>query len=199
MNTRERLLTEAARLLDAGGESVVTLRAVAQAVGVSHNAPYRHFVDRNDLLAGVVERDLTLLAAGVEAARSGDGSASERLRRGLATFVDYGCRYPSRYRLMFSKPEIVLAESALEAAGTAAFEAVIGLVQDGQKAGVLPATPTRALANLIYATIHGLIDLEIAGCVTEQDGLPGSAQGISLLLNLMRQSAKKGQGQLEGS
>lgn len=53
---------EAALLLDAGGDTAVTLRAVAQAVGVSHNAPYRHFKDRSTLLAAIAERDFGMLA-----------------------------------------------------------------------------------------------------------------------------------------
>ena len=53
MNTSERLVTAAAELLDAGGEAAVTLRAVGSAIGVSHNAPYKHFVSRDDLLAAV--------------------------------------------------------------------------------------------------------------------------------------------------
>ena len=42
-STRDQLVAAAARLLDEGGPEAVTLRAVAQAVGVSHHAPYRHF------------------------------------------------------------------------------------------------------------------------------------------------------------
>jgi AcrR family transcriptional regulator len=53
MKTNERLIEAAAALLDSGGESAVTLRAVAQAVDVFHNASYKHFVDRNALLAAV--------------------------------------------------------------------------------------------------------------------------------------------------
>ena len=43
MKTDRRLVAAAASLLDRGGESAVTIRAVAQAVGMSHNAPYKHF------------------------------------------------------------------------------------------------------------------------------------------------------------
>lgn len=85
---------------------------VAQAVGVTHNAPYSHFADRNDLLAAIAGRDLKMLAAGIEAARANDSPALERLRSGLDTFVEYGRHYPARYRLMFSDPNIVSAGSA---------------------------------------------------------------------------------------
>lgn len=100
---------------------------------------------------------------------------------------------------MFSKPDIVSAGSTLDAAGTAAFAAFIGLVEDGLQAGVLPAAPPLALTNLVYATIHGLIDIEIAGCITEQDALPGIAQGIALFLTILQLCAKTGAVEFEGT
>ena len=53
MKTDQRLIAAATSLLDSGGEAAVTIRAVAQAVGVSHNAPYKHFEDRSSLLRAV--------------------------------------------------------------------------------------------------------------------------------------------------
>ena len=61
MKTDQRLIAAAASLLDSGGEAAVTLRAVALAVGVSHNAPYKHFEDRNALLAAVAIQDFIML------------------------------------------------------------------------------------------------------------------------------------------
>jgi AcrR family transcriptional regulator len=62
MDTTERLVTAAAEVLDAGGEAAVTLRAVGSAIGVSHNAPYKHFVSCDDLLAAVATSDFRAVA-----------------------------------------------------------------------------------------------------------------------------------------
>lgn len=53
MTTDKKLIVAAEALLDAGGESAVTLRAVGSAVGVSHNIPYKHFKGRSAPLAQV--------------------------------------------------------------------------------------------------------------------------------------------------
>ena len=106
MTTRDRLVTEAALLLDRGGGTAVTLRAVAHAVGVSHNAPYRHFKDRNALLAAIAERDFVMLTTTFERTRSGQGTPIERLKAGLDAFIRYGRDYSARYRLLFSDPDI---------------------------------------------------------------------------------------------
>ena len=79
LNTGERLVEAAAALLDSGGEAAVTLRAVAQAVGVSHSAPYRHFADRAALLAAVAERDFGTLTDAF--------SAADKTRRKIVVLV----------------------------------------------------------------------------------------------------------------
>src|SRR4051812_41063542 len=59
MGTRETLIDVATRLLDAGGVEAVTLREVGHQAGVSHNAPYKHFANKEALLAAVAARELT--------------------------------------------------------------------------------------------------------------------------------------------
>ena len=185
MSTREKLITEAAVLLDSGGDAGVTLRAVAQAVGVSHNAPYRHFKDRNALLAAIAERDFDMLATAFKEWRTGEGKPIERLKQALGAFVEYGRKYPARYHLLFSDPDIGAAEGSLEAAALKAFVAFAALVEDAQAARALPSTCTRELAALIYATAHGLVDLQAGGRMREQKGLTAAVQGVALLLDLL--------------
>ena len=191
MSTRDKLVTEASRLLDAGGEAAVTLRAVGHAVGVSHNAPYRHFKDRSALLAGVAERDFTLLAEMFAQARAKGGAPLDRLRAGLHAFLDYGRRYPNRYRLLFSDPAIGAAEGSLETAALGAFSAFADLVKDGQDAGVLPVGPTAAIAGLIFATAHGGVDLATGGRLREEKGFADADQLMSLLLSLLKDGADR--------
>ena len=57
MTTDRKLVAAATALLDSQGEKAVTLRAVGHACGLSHNAPYKHFVSRDALLAAVAPAD----------------------------------------------------------------------------------------------------------------------------------------------
>lgn len=121
LSTRDKLITEASRLLDAGGEAAVTLRAVGHAFGVSHNAPYRQFADRSALLAAVAERDFKMLSSMFRDTRTSGAVPIKRLEQALGTFIDYGRDYPARYRLLFNDPAIGAAKGALEAAALGAF------------------------------------------------------------------------------
>jgi AcrR family transcriptional regulator len=94
-STADRLVTAAAKLLE-GGVDAVTLRAVAKLVGVSHNAPYKHFKDRSALLAAVAERDFLLLKNAFDQAKSASKSPLTALKKGIAVFIAYGREHPAR-------------------------------------------------------------------------------------------------------
>lgn len=83
MTTAERLIAAASVLLDAGGEEAVTLRAVGHAVGVSHNAPYKHFKDRGALLAAVAMVDFKMLTEAFIGIRQSSSKPTSKLKQAL--------------------------------------------------------------------------------------------------------------------
>ena len=183
VGTKERLVEAASQLLDGGGDGAVTLRAVAEAVGVSHNAPYRHFRDRNALLAAVAERDLTALGRAFRTARPPAGEKAA-LRAAVIHFVAYARAHPARYRLLFSGPEVCVEGGGMEEAARGAFDAFGALVAQCQKASAAPAE-TLKLAGLIYATVRGALDLELSGHAKERNGLDDIGATIDLLLDFI--------------
>ena len=185
MTTSERIVEAAASLLDSGGESSVTLRAVGLASGVSHNAPYKHFQDRSALLAAVAVRDFGMLNESFLEAGKGRARPLAKLRRMLQTFVEYGQRFPARYRLLFSDPAIAAQGGDLEAAAMRCFGTFASLVADCQQAGELPTVPAAQLAGLIYASVHGLVDLQAGGRMKSGKGFEGVTQSVDLLLSIL--------------
>ena len=183
--TGERLVVAAAPLLDGGGEAAVTLRAVALAVGVSHNTPYRHFADRAALLAAVAERDFGTLTEGFAAIGRSRRKPLAKVKDALDSFVTYGEIYPARYRLLFSDPNIASRGGGLEAAAMGSFAAFAKIIEGAQTAGELPTMPTVALTGLIFAAVHGLLDLQAGGRMRQEKGLSKAAEGVSVLLDLI--------------
>lgn len=189
--TREKLVSAAAALLDSGGEGAVTLRAVGRAVGVSHNAPYKHFHDRGALLAAVAIRDFGMLAEEFAGIRRSSSEPMAKLRRALGSFIGYGRERPSRYRLLFSDPDIAAQGGELEEAALRCFTEFAAIVEECQSSGALPVTPNTVLTGLLYASAHGLIDIEAGGRMRREKGLTGVAEGMDLLIDLLSRSGTK--------
>lgn len=99
------------------GAEGVSLRDLAQMLGVSRAAPYRHFVDRDALLAAVAARGFEDLIAVYEAALSSTGSGRDRLRHTLLGYMDFARRRTGLHALMFESgllqrsppPQILIA------------------------------------------------------------------------------------------
>ena len=185
MGTDKKLVAAAAALLDSGGESAVTLRAVGHAVGVSHNAPYKHFKDRSALLAAVAIEDLTMLTTAFVSIRDSPSVPMDKLKRALETFIDYGHEHPSRYRLLLSSPGIAEQGGDLEKAAVRPFVEVAAIVKECQLSQDLPQTSNVVLTGLLYASVHGLIDIEAGGRMRREKGLTSVQESVDLLIDLL--------------
>ena len=183
--TKDQLVTVAAALLDGGGVGAVTLRAVGGMAGVSYNAPYRHFRSRSALLAAVAERDFHHLLRAFELARA-EPDAGAALRDAAGALIDYAERHPARYRLLFSDPELE-AELVLREAAAAPFQAFAAIVARCQQEQLLPSGDPIAITGLIYAALHGSIDLRLGGRGGDAKGLGSVRTTVELLFELLRQ------------
>ncbi|WP_143141556.1 TetR/AcrR family transcriptional regulator, partial [Nannocystis exedens] len=106
MTTHDKLVQAAATLLDTGGEQAVTLRAVGHAAGLSHNAPYKHFRNRDALLAAVATADLEALATTFAELRGSARAPRDKLLEAIGALVTFSRERPARYRLVFSTPTL---------------------------------------------------------------------------------------------
>jgi len=182
-NTSDLLIAAAARLLDEGGDAAVTIRAVANLVALSHNAPYRHFKDRTALLAAVAEGDFLSLTKTVERAGTKSKSPFIALRAAISAFIDFARLHPARYRLLFSA-EASQSES-VEKQAMLCFGAFYTLIASCQAERMIRAGDPRQMTALLYACIHGLIDLELGGKAQASKGLGSIEKIAGFLLELL--------------
>jgi AcrR family transcriptional regulator len=185
MTTDERLIAAASDLLDLGGESAVTLRAVAAATELSHNAPYKHFRSRDALLAAVAAQDFRTFRSVFEAAGQMEKPPLMRLIAALDDVVAFAERHRGRYRLLLSNPSVALENGELQAAADDAFNAFTPLVASCQRVGDLPGAPSGVLAGIIFATMHGLIDAQSSGRLQEEPGFQGVRSRLELFMGLL--------------
>lgn len=108
-NLRAALVETGLAMARESGPDGVALREVARRVGVSHNAAYRHFADREDLLAEIAERGMGLLTEAMEARlvtvpRDLDpvARAQARLREVGRAYVEFALGEPGLFRTAFT-------------------------------------------------------------------------------------------------
>ena len=164
---RTRILDAARELFASEGVESVTMRRIADRIEYSPTAIYFHFRDKESLLAELCDCDFRTFAHGfAEIARIPD--PVERLRAAGRSYVEFGLRNPSHYRLMFMTPKPP-HEQDKSSKGNPEEDAYAFLRQvlvDLQASGRMrdELADIDLVSQSIWSMIHGVISLEIAKC-----------------------------------
>jgi AcrR family transcriptional regulator len=141
-----KALREAASsILETEGLEALSLRSVARRAGVSHAAPYRHYLNREALLADVATAGFEQLRQELIQAASAPGQEADRIAHIGGAYVRFASRHGGLLRLMFG-PQLP-NRMDFPALATAA-DAI------GDEIG--KALGDRALGLAVWATVHGL-------------------------------------------
>lgn len=162
-NLREVLLSAAIRLIAEVGPTAFTLREVARRAGVSHNAPYRHFKDKDDLLAAVATQGYRELTEAMLEAAAEQPGALDQLKRAGIGYVTFALRRPEHFTVMFDAPVSRRKHPDAAQAAEQAFGTLVNFVKNAQDDGRLPAEDTLQLALLAWSMVHGVAKLAITG------------------------------------
>ncbi|HEY1756847.1 MAG TPA: TetR/AcrR family transcriptional regulator [Bryobacteraceae bacterium] len=161
-NLKQSLLGAAVHLLAEAGPQGFTLREVARRAGVSHNAPYRHFKDKDDLLAAMAAEGFDRLTASMNAAIAEGDSAADRLGLAGRGYVEFAVGSPQHLVVMFETTVAGCSPKYAEA-GMRAFQVLLNGIEAVQAEGGLPEGDPHPFAVVAWAAVHGLAKLAIAG------------------------------------
>jgi AcrR family transcriptional regulator len=161
------LVAAATRLIEEGSGGHVTLRAAAVAAGVSIAAPYRHFENREALLAAVLAEGFRDLTRRTEEARLAAPDPLQALVASGAAYVRFAADRPYLYRLMFgpecdkaSFPELM--QAGRESLG------VLHQAVAGASAGLGVAEgDVQRIARAGWSLTHGLASLYVDGLLAD--------------------------------
>jgi AcrR family transcriptional regulator len=168
---RDRLCHIAEGLFAAHGPDGVTMRELAQALGVSQMTPYRYFKDKDEILAAVRSRAFNRFAAAMEIA-DGQSSAkrstkSKNKKPGLGApenaYLNFALDNPAAYRLMFDVSQPTFANypnlvKAMERARLTMGDGLRRLAGQGRFKGNVPL-----IAHVFWSALHGAVMLQLVG------------------------------------
>lgn len=174
---RPALVDTAVELARASGPEAVVLRAVTRAAGVSHNAAYRHFTDRDELLREVCRRCMAALATRMEATIDRDvpgGPPQERAWASLEAtgraYVEFALEEPGWFRTAFAVPRELASLQPGEGAGPAGRDPyqMLGDALDGLvTTGAVSAARRVGAEHAAWSAVHGLATLLVDGPLRE--------------------------------
>ncbi|MFJ4210486.1 TetR/AcrR family transcriptional regulator [Paenarthrobacter sp. NPDC089675] len=185
-STRETLLAAASELLKQGGPHAVTLRAVGAMSGVSRTTPYRHFEDKEDLLSAVGAENLVFIGEAMRSAANDATASDTPLERAAKGYIKAAMERPAHYLLVFGDFQFESPSAALESAASDCVDLLYQLVADAQREGTVDHGDVREIAAMIWAALHGIVDLTLSGHLREPRMVNGSDAAPRLVQLLLR-------------
>lgn len=154
------LIARARQHISEKGFGSFSLREISREACVSHAAAYRHFPDKDVLLAQVAEQGFLELALSCEVAASlHAGDPVARLGACGLAYVTFGQRNPRLMHLMFTSltsSSFGRSSASLKAASAASFGILNQVIADGQAQGKIRGQDSRSVALSCWAMVHGL-------------------------------------------
>lgn len=164
-NLQGRILACARDLYLEKGLRGLSMRHVAEKLGVSATAIYRHYRNKEDLIHKVVEEAVKLFGSYLFTSLSGR-TAEERFRLGGEAYLNFALEQAKYYEVIFMAPDQfgtgTLPEE-LQRQAMANFQFLIDRVQECMESGALRKDDPRSVAVTIWAHSHGLVSLFLAG------------------------------------
>ena len=159
---RRVVLEASLDLIKKEGLEALSMREVARRAGVSHQAPYHHFGDREGILVALAEEGFRRLTAEVAKAIGGAADPLARLEAAGTAYVMFALRNPAFFKIMF-RSELAPLERHKEAHERAetCFDLLVSAVADVAKAQGRPNDP--ALVIAAWSLAHGLATLALEG------------------------------------
>jgi AcrR family transcriptional regulator len=159
---RSALIETALEMLETQSPNTLSLRELAKRAGVSQAAPYRHFKDKEALLAAISQQAFELkLKYMTEAMQAADGDPLKTyFACGLAYFR-MGHQHPQHFKLMFSEASRPENHPDLEATACLTFARVTQMVKLCQDSGLIGPGDPYQKSMQCWATVHGFTILYV--------------------------------------
>lgn len=184
------LLTTATAMITETGIEALSLRKLAERIGVSRTAAYHHFKDKNDLLSAIAAQGFTMWQEqAVQIFNDNQLTDREKYHDFVHFYVRFATQNAAIYKLMFgstlwkkevksneinSKQKEAKSKSSQTLIDVAypSFQYQVEMTQAWQQKGILPKSQNSLrLAQVTWATLHGIAQLVI-------DGIYGDASQI---------------------
>ena len=196
---REACVQEALAIVETSGIEGLSLREVSRRLGVSHQAPYKHFPSRDHILAEIVARAFATFARFLED-RHTTGDPDADLGEMGRCYLEYALAHPLQYRLMFGTPlPDPDAHPEMMKQARHAFSLLLDGIDRLSDVEPVPASPAGAEmhaaeldALFIWSTLHGLSSILYSNAV-DTLALPRSVLEAAAAHTLMRIGMAMGQ------
>ncbi len=184
--TKQKLLNVTRQMIDNDGIDSVSMRELGKKMQLSRSVVYRHFKNKEDLLAAIVIENFARLENRISNSIKEIDDPAKLLESILINYYDFGLKNRDHYRLMFGREWDKEQYPDVYAAAFKTFDTVVTFLSKAQEQKYIINKPTKELTAMVYAFTHGLIELRFAGHDEPEKGLNDPHSLLSSFLSMIR-------------
>ena len=161
---RERIVQEALGIVTQDGAEGVTIRALAQRLGLSAGSIYSHFRSKDELLQQVAAQGFErLMKEAIGAVELAD--PREAMLEGGRRYLSFAMENPSLYRLMFQEVDVARfrVESSVPVPGRALYDLYRDLYARAVESGAIRDIDPEIQTLIAWSAVHGFAMLALSG------------------------------------
>jgi len=179
-------------MVEESGVNGLSLRKLAERVGVSRTAPYHHFKNKNELLCAIAIEGFEKWHKAAEAIfKQTDISPREKYRQFIYGYINYAADNPELYDLMFGRSiwKQNTATESLKAVAYPSFQSQVTMTKEWQRLGFLPeGEDSLRLAQVTWGTMHGIARLLIDGVYADNSPIDQMCEtAVNLFMGIEHQ------------
>lgn len=163
---RLEILATAERLLAlTSDEGAVSIRAGADAVGVTPPSIYLHFADKEELLIEVCETNFDVVSKAIEEAAAGASDPLEAIKLASLAYARLGVEHPEEYRILFMRKVPTPEREEIEMSrllNSSGYDWLLGAVQECMDAGLMRRTDPLLAVVGVWSMVHGITSLFVS-------------------------------------
>ncbi|MCZ8206175.1 TetR/AcrR family transcriptional regulator [Gemmatimonas sp.] len=181
---RDLLLAVAEEQLLEKGYGAFSLREVAEATQYTPTTIYRHFRDREALIAAVLEKWFLQFARALDEADRPEAAAGERVLALGDAYLRFALAQPARYRVMFvDRPDIgILPDGTADLHNDPAFGVLIRVCEALCAAGEARSYQPLQVAMMLWLGLHGTASMSACSQIVDTRAAQQIGMGIAHLL-----------------
>jgi AcrR family transcriptional regulator len=163
-HTADRIARVALAILEKKGPQAVSMRRVAQAVGITPMAIYHHFPNRESLLNTITDREFAKLLSHIQA-HPLNGTLENRIAAVMEGYVDYAFTQPRVFDYVFSRvrPDARKFPRDFRARRSPTLNPIADMLAGEMQKGLLKKDDVWEVAFALWAHVHGYIMLYRGG------------------------------------
>lgn len=181
-NLKVALVQAALKVIESEGIEALSLREIASLVGTSHTAPYRHFQDKNELLAAVAEEGFRALNRQMKDVIQKNNPLKDFQKLGI-TYVLFATENSASFRAMYARElEDKSRYPSLLQASQETFHFMELTIQRCQQEGLMGEFRAEEIALSAWSIVHGLSNLINNGQLLKPFSVKKLAQLVTQVL-----------------